>query len=114
MAYRTFVDSDAAYWQVWDVQPTRIEQRRSDRRHAIASRWRGEERRMGGDRRLTSQKRIMLSSGFSEGWLTFESSTEKRRLTPIPSNWDSCPDAVLRSWCMRAKPIGKTRNNHVA
>lgn len=114
MAYRTFVDGDGAYWQVWDVQPTRIERRHGDRRHPLASRWQGKERRTGSERRLTNQRRITLSSGFGEGWLTFESLKEKRRLTPIPANWEQCGDAELRSFCTRARRIEKSRDTHVA
>lgn len=115
MAYRTFVDRDGSYWQVWDVQPTRIERRRKDRRHPMASRWQGKERRVSADRRQSTQRRITLSDGFSEGWLTFESLREKRRLTPIPANWEGTGEAELRSLCERARRIAKIKDSaHVA
>ena len=109
MAYRTFVDRDGAYWQVWDSQPTRVERRhaRNDRRRAQLYPWRGAERRSGDDRRVTSQRRIMLSQGFGAGWLTFESLYEKRRLVPIPGNWEDLTQADLRGLCERAKPVAK-------
>ena len=37
----------------------------------------------------------VLSKGFENGWLTFESQTECRRLAPIPKDWEDFPDARL-------------------
>lgn len=37
----------------------------------------------------------VLSKGFENGWITFESQTECRRLAPIPSGWEDFPDAKL-------------------
>ena len=73
MSYRTFVDRDGSYWQVWDSQPTKVERRVSgeDRRRQRILPWRGAERRTGMDRRVTTQRRIMLSEGYGSGWLTF-------------------------------------------
>jgi hypothetical protein len=109
MAYRTFVDRDGAYWQVWDSQPSKVERRlsQSDRRHLVRYPWRGEERRSGGDRRVVSQRRITLSEGYGSGWLTFESLDEKRRLTPIPGGWEEATQAELRLLCEKAKRVAK-------
>jgi hypothetical protein len=109
MAYRTFVDKDGAYWQVWDSQPSKMERRvsQSDRRHLVRYPWRGVERREGGDRRVISQRRITLSEGYGSGWLTFESLEEKRRLTPIPNGWDEISQAELRILCDKAKRVAK-------
>lgn len=113
MAYRTFVDRDGAYWQVWDSQPTRVERRLSpgDRRGRRHFAWHGAERRNGQDRRLTSQKRITLAQGYGAGWLTFESLEEKRRLIPIPSNWENMGQDDLRALCLRAKAVAKIESN---
>ena len=32
-----------------------------------------------------------LPESYRSGWLCFESSTEKRRLTPLPPEWESLP-----------------------
>jgi len=32
-----------------------------------------------------------LPEGYRNGWLCFESPTEKRRLTPLPSGWEELP-----------------------
>jgi hypothetical protein len=109
MSYRTFVDRDGAYWQVWDSQPTKVERRvtAADRRRHQSYPWRGVERRTGTDRRTTSQRRITLAEGYGAGWLTFESLTEKRRLTPIPNRWEDLSQPELRSLCDKAKRIAK-------
>lgn len=39
----------------------------------------------------------ILSKGFENGWLTFESSAERRRLAPFPPEWEALPDSTLRS-----------------
>jgi len=110
MAYRTFVDRDGAYWQVWDSQPSKVERRMSteDRRHLKHFHWGGSERRSGTDRRTVNQRRITLSEGYGRGWLTFESLVEKRRLVPIPSGWEEASNSTLRALCDQAKRIAKT------
>lgn len=109
MAYRTFVDTDGTYWQVWDSQSTRMERRAAveDRRNLKRFPWRGVERRSGVDRRSVSQKRITLAEGYGRGWLTFESVGEKRRLIPIPGGWEDSSNAELRVMCEQAKKIAK-------
>jgi hypothetical protein len=110
MSYRTFVDRDGAYWQVWDSQPTKVERRVSleDRRHLQRFPWREHERRSGLDRRTISQRRITLAEGYGAGWLTFESLEEKRRLIPIPRDWEMASNAELRALCLAAKRIAKS------
>ena len=110
MGYRTFVDRDGSYWQAWDSQPTRMERRLrgSDRRNHKPFPWTGAERRAGTDRRLTNQRRITLREGYGAGWLTFESLNEKRRLIPVPEQWEDLSQAELRALCEKARRI--TRN----
>src|SRR6478672_13226952 len=114
MSYRTFVDRDGAYWQVWDSQPTKVERRGSgDRRRPQLLPWRGSERRTGGDRRVTTQRRITLSEGYGSGWLTFESLSEKRRLIPIPARWEELSQGELRALCERAKRIARAEGTNI-
>ena len=35
----------------------------------------------------------------TEGWLTFESALEKRRLAPIPEGWDELDEEALARLC---------------
>jgi hypothetical protein len=115
MSYRTFVDGNGSYWQVWDSQPTKMERRMSsDRRQPRYYAWGGTERRSGTDRRTTSQRRIVLSEGYGAGWLTFESLTEKRRLIPIPAHWEDLSQADLRALCERAKRVAKSEGERSA
>ena len=116
MAYRTFVDRDGAYWQVWDSQPTRVERRAgsTDRRRQRVMPWHGAERRAGMDRRVKSQRRIMLSEGFGSGWLTFESLQEKRRLNPIPSRWETMSESALRELCGKARRVERIDDSSAA
>ena len=39
----------------------------------------------------------VLPATYANGWLVFESSSEKRRLAPFPSNWADLPVAALQS-----------------
>ena len=116
MSYRTFVDRDGSYWQVWDSQPTRVERRgeTAERRRPRTLPWYGAERRAGSDRRVTNQRRIMLSQGFGSGWLTFESLQEKRRLNPIPSHWESLNESDLRALCEKARRVQKMDDSSAA
>ncbi|HJU66755.1 MAG TPA: hypothetical protein VJ650_00810 [Gemmatimonadaceae bacterium] len=44
-------------------------------------------------------ERRTVSPGLSGGWLTFESSAEKRRLAPIPERWEELPEETLAELC---------------
>jgi hypothetical protein len=33
------------------------------------------------------------------GWLCFESGGEKRRLTPVPHNWEEADERALSNYC---------------
>ena len=77
-AHRTFTDSDGRHWAVWSVHP--------------------EER---------SSRRSQLRGSYSSGWLAFESTEEKRRLSPIPDEWEALADVELETLCRRAEPARK-------
>jgi hypothetical protein len=49
--------------------------------------------------------RIRLPEPFESGWLAFESSLEKRRLSPIPDDWASRSDDGLRLLCQAAHVV---------
>ena len=110
MSYRTFVDKDGSYWQVWDSQPTKVERRvtASDRRQTRQRPWGGTERRTGYDRRTVSQRRITLAEGYGRGWLTFESLSEKRHcLRAIASGIPGSPAPEPTSARSSPVAIGK-------
>ena len=47
--------------------------------------------------------RAKLKGRYSEGWLSFNSETETRRLSPIPENWQSVSDEELARLAERAE-----------
>ena len=47
-----------------------------------------------------------LPEEYREGWLVFESvHGEKRRLAPVPHNWDTLGDQELSRLCAQASPL---------
>jgi hypothetical protein len=102
MGYRVFTDSRGVEWQTWDVIPQLTERREIERRmqripvqHA--------DRRRDPDRRVMRGRRPGLTNGLDSGWLCFEGNLEKRRLAPIPADWQRCSVAQLESYCQAAK-----------
>ena len=111
MSYRLFEDSKGTEWQVWDVVP-RLEERRSsgatDRRIAIHVIPFADRRRT--PRRVAQSRRALLRGSFAHGWLCFESRREKRRLSPIPTDWTTCEDDLLEAYLQEGVPVaGATR-----
>ena len=105
MPYRTFADEQGKSWEIWDVRPERVERRTDDRREPRAEPWTGTERRNSSDRRQLPESRARLADSLSAGWLVFKSDDEKRRLAPIPPNWDTCRTRELRELCNQAHVI---------
>ena len=97
--YREFRDSRDELWSVWEVQPSSMERRLRD----------DPERRPRVDRRYSAPAlRIRVDDErFSHGWLAFESGMEKRRLCPIPSQWESLTDTELARLVSEAVPTIK-------
>ncbi len=107
MSLRNFRDSEGGDWQVWDVLPhsrRQAERRRADRRRYPPPAYGGPERRVRADRRVRSPQ--LLTPGLESGWLCFETASEKRRLTPIPPQWESCSDEELERFCRNASRVG--------
>ncbi len=48
-----------------------------------------------------------LPEGYRRGWLCFESPTEKRRLTPLPSGWQTLTIEQLGSLLLSAALVRK-------
>jgi hypothetical protein len=49
-----------------------------------------------------------LPHGYSDGWLCFESSTTKKRLTRYPERWREFSDAELEKLLGQAAPAPRT------
>jgi len=103
MGYRVFKDSRGTEWQTWDVVP-RLEDRRVSERRKVVAPPPHTDRRTNSDRRILMGPRSVLTAGLDSGWLCFEAPSEKRRLTPIPSDWLSCGVDCLEKYCAAAKP----------
>jgi hypothetical protein len=98
MPYRTFQDSGGRDWQVWDIVP-RLSERRSE--EAVERRVHDVEvpiERRREERRLAESRRSVLHGSFAKGWLCFESNADKRRLSPIPSDWMACTKSQLERY----------------
>jgi hypothetical protein len=93
------------------VLPTAAERREAERR-VLADRREGErpfavQRRVMVDRRRFVHRRVGVAPVYENGWLCFESEEEKRRLAPVPAEWDSAAPEDLQAWCLSAKRVVK-------
>ncbi|MDB4917006.1 MAG: hypothetical protein JWM95_4650 [Gemmatimonadetes bacterium] len=101
MAYRIFRDSRGREWQTWDVTPSLGERRIGERRmYSVA--FHHEDLRSRNERRATGGHRPLMTAGLDTGWLCFEAADEKRRLAPVPNDWQVCPRERLEEYCERA------------
>lgn len=75
MAYTEFTDGTGRSWRVWQTVP-----------------------------RLTKLFSARAPD-WADGWLTFESEGEKRRLAPVPSGWESLSPGRLELLCQMAQPV---------
>lgn len=82
---RNFKDRKGVDWLVWDVYP--------DTRGATP--------------KLAESPDVFPHPALAEGWLCFESGTEKRRVTPIPPDWHNFPAERLEALCDGAGYISR-------
>ena len=101
MAYRIFTDSKGRDWQAWDVIPSVSERRVSERRMYVVK-VRHEDHRSRVDRRTVIGHRQLRTAGLDSGWLCFEATDEKRRLAPVPGDWERCTRERLEAYCEQA------------
>lgn len=104
MAFRTFLDRAGNEWQAFDVVPRAHERRHYDRRseHEEPEDSSERERRDEHDRRLTIGRGWTLGPS---GWLVFERGEDRRRLSPIPDDWFTCPDEQLDAYRESARQV---------
>jgi hypothetical protein len=83
MSLREIRDERGIQWQVWDTRPSlRL----------------GEE-----------AVGAHLHEDAVEGWLTFQSASERRRFYQVPAGWEDLPDRDLSRLCEHAVPVQTTR-----
>jgi hypothetical protein len=99
MAHRVFQDLNGRTWQAWAVPPVEPETRSMT---DVADPSTPEPRR----RRMMH---VDLGPQWANGWLTFETSGEKRRLAPYPPGWSDFSDAVLLELCAMASKVPPPR-----
>ena len=100
MALREYTDAAGVSWQVWHVVPTTRAMSRvlpTERRRQPDADFPEERRRRG----------LVLTPGMEGGWLCFECAAEKRRLVPVPLDWERCGDEVLGRYLARAIPVSR-------
>jgi hypothetical protein len=75
-AHRVFVDATGVKWDAFAVHPS-----------------------------SEISNRARLPDPYQSGWLSFDSGTERRRLSPVPDDWRSMSDEALRELCLRAESV---------
>ena len=85
MAHRQFTDSTGRTWDVWDVHPT------------TASRTLAELYPHQSPETVADTPCHAVAPSLADGWLCFEVGGERRRLAPVPADWESLsPEALER------------------
>ena len=86
MALRGFVGDDGQEWTVWDTRPTiplpNVDASDANSPAAPA---------------VDVADFARISKKREGGWLTFTTASERRRLSPIPDDWESGDEALLRA-----------------
>ena len=85
MAHRVFRDGKGKEWDVWEVVPTAVE-----RRIAVSA-----PRPAAVERRKVKETRVVVPDALQKGWLAFQCGRERRRLSPIPNDWEEMTNAEL-------------------
>jgi len=99
MAHRTFHDESGREWDVWEVVPTAVERRMS----------KVSKRAAAVERRKVQEVRVVVPDSLQRGWLAFQSGSERRRLAPIPGNWEAMTAQQLVGLLGRADRRGRSR-----
>lgn len=84
---RGFTDSMGVEWRVWEVFP---------RAGSLTT-------------AETFSTAKLKGTVYAEGWLCFESGSEKRRLAPIPAGWQAQEHADLQQLLEQATPVALRR-----
>lgn len=97
MPLREFTDGEGTSWRVWDVHP---------KLDVVPDQGFGVERRVADVPYLSFERRRTPRPppAGTPGWLVFDCEAEKRRLSPIPENWESCTDEELLRYWQRSQP----------
>jgi hypothetical protein len=97
--YREFRDSNGTRWRVWEVVPSAVTDEVLSRLPTAVPQNASAEII---ERRTVQNERRAL---WTKGWLLFESVSQRRRLIPIPSNWNLATEAELDTMCQSARDV---------
>ena len=81
---RGFKDPAGVEWRVWEVIPSKAGIETSPR---------------------TQSRTSLSSTPYANGWLCFESGSEKRRLAPIPEGWELRTPSGIAELLQQATPV---------
>ena len=56
----------------------------------------------------TPTQGAVLAGDMQKGWLTFESDGERRRLVPIPRDWEDAATDRMELYCRAAQAVTRT------
>ena len=101
MDKKTFVDVLGAEWEVWEVYPRLVERRLLRERRA--------EGRGSKERRHVPAGRPTLPRQILGGWLAFQSKHERRRVLPVPDDWEDLDDRELQALLSRSQLSSRPR-----
>ena len=99
--YRDFTDVQGNPWRVWEVYPRLTERRLMRERRAL--------RRGTVERRHVPVGRPTLPRQILAGWLAFQSRHERRRVMPVPDDWEDLSDRDLRALLAVSKLSSRPR-----
>jgi hypothetical protein len=101
MPLREFTDKTGRLWQAWSTIPGNPHEAAMFATNArVLAQSEGRDVR---DTRTPASGHV--SPGYEKGWLTFQAGEDKRRLSPIPTDWATATDAELAGYLARAKPV---------
>lgn len=106
---RDFRDDSGRTWTAWDVVPSWGERRISNRRHRTEGAPSGSDERRQAERRRRRGIRVGLPATLAHGWLAFACDRERRRIAPIPSDWDGLAEEQLRALWQSAERLPDRR-----
>ena len=97
MALREFPDSAGRIWEVWDTHPK--EMNSAGTGESTFSKYMADQIVRGGSQPTS------VRHEYQAGWLTFKLGDHRRRLAPIPAQWESADDATMRSYLDSAQEM---------
>ncbi|MDQ2667038.1 MAG: hypothetical protein M3Z05_13640 [Gemmatimonadota bacterium] len=101
MDKKVFVDVMGMEWEVWEVYPRLVERRLMRERRAAR---RGSE-----ERRHVPVGRPTLPRQILGGWLALQNQHERRRVIPVPDEWEDLDDRELQALLVHSKLSSKPR-----